>query len=261
MRDWNPDLYRRFEDERTRPAAELLARVGLQAPRQVVDLGCGPGNSTELLVERYPQAEVVGLDNSPAMIEAARKRLPESATLRFELGDVAQWQPAAPADLVYSNATLQWLPDHAQLFPRLFGTVAPGGVLAVQMPDNLDEPSHRLMRDTAAEPRFAAHLGDVSRLRARILGVGEYYDLLAPEAAEVDVWRTTYHHRMGTAADIVQWLRSTGLKPFVEGLPEALQPDFLAAYEARIADAYPARSDGRRLLAFPRFFIVARRKP
>jgi len=257
MRDWNPDLYRRFEDERTRPAAELLARVGLQAPRTVFDLGCGPGNSTELLMARFPQAEVVGTDNSPAMIEAARQRL---SALRFELSDIAQWQPEQPPDLVYSNATLQWLPDHEQLLPRLFGTLAPGGVLAVQMPDNLDEPSHRLMRETAAEPRFAAHIGDAATVRARILPAGGYYDLLAPQADEVDVWRTTYHHRMGSPGDIVQWLRSTGLKPFVEVLPEALQPEFLAAYEERIADAYPARSDGSRLLAFPRLFIVARKR-
>lgn len=258
MRDWNPALYSRFEDERTRPAAELLARVPLASAQRVFDLGCGPGNSTELLVQRFPQAEVVGTDNSPAMIDAARKRLPG---VRFELSDINSWQPEQPADLVYSNATLQWLPDHERLLPRLFGTLAAGGVLAVQMPDNLDEPSHRLMRDTAAEPRFAQHIGDASQVRARILPAAGYYDLLAREAAEVDVWRTTYHHRMGSPADIVQWLRSTGLKPFVEALPEPLQPDFLRAYEARIDQAYPARADGSRLLAFPRLFIVARRKP
>jgi trans-aconitate 2-methyltransferase len=258
MADWNPALYRRFEDERTRPAAELLARVALQDPKRVFDLGCGPGNSTELLVQRYPHAEVVGTDNSPAMVEAARQRLP---AVRFELSDVREWRPGTPADLVYSNATLQWLPDHEQLFPRLFSTVAQGGMFAVQMPDNLDEPSHRLMRETAAEPRFAQHIGDAAKVRARILPAGGYYDLLAPEAAEVDVWRTTYHHRMGSPADIVQWLRATGLKPFVEALPAALQPAFLQAYEARIAEAYPERADGSRLLAFPRLFIVARRKP
>jgi trans-aconitate 2-methyltransferase len=258
MRDWNPALYRRFEDERTRPAAELLARVALAAPKRVFDLGCGPGNSTELLVERFPEAEVVGTDNSPAMVEAARQRLPR---VRFELSDINGWQPEQPADLVYSNATLQWLPDHEQLFPRLFAAVAPGGVLAVQMPDNLDEPSHRLMRETAAQPKFAQHIGDAAKVRARILPAAGYYDLLAPEAAEVDVWRTTYHHRMGTPTDIVQWVRGTGLRPFVEALPEALQPEFLAEYQARIAQAYPERADGNRLFAFPRLFIVARRKP
>ncbi len=258
MQDWNPSLYRRFEDERTRPAAELLARVNLDAPRSVFDLGCGPGNSTELLVQRFPGAQVVGTDNSPAMLEAARQRLPG---LGFELSDIAEWRPEAAPDLVYANASLQWIPCHERLLPRLFATLAPGGVLAVQMPDNLDEPSHRLMRETAAELRFAGHIGDAAALRARILPAGGYYDLLAPTAAEVDVWRTTYHHRMGSPADIVQWLRGTGLKPFVEALPPALQPEFLAAYEQRIDQAYPARADGSRLLAFPRLFIVARRLP
>lgn len=255
--DWNPALYTWFEDERTRPAAELLARVALQAPQRVFDLGCGPGNSTELLVGRWPEAQVTGTDNSPAMLEAARKRLPG---LRFELGDIADWQPASPPDLVYANASLQWIPGHEQLLPRLFASVAPGGALAVQMPDNLDEPSHRLMREVAADPRFAPYAAEASGARALILSASAYYDLLAPTAQQVDVWRTTYHHRLGSPADIVQWLRSTGLKPFVEALPAALQPEYLAAYEERIAQAYPARSDGSRLLAFPRLFIVAQRK-
>lgn len=262
MRDWNPALYRRFEDERTRPAAELLARVALEAPARIVDLGCGPGNSTELLLQRYPDAQMVGLDNSPAMIDSARDRLPAARwpRARFELADAATWQPAEPQDVVYANATLQWLPHHEQLFPRLFAQVAAGGVLAVQMPDNLDEPSHRLMRETAAEARFAPHIGDANKVRARILPAEGYYDLLARDAATVDIWRTTYQHVMGSAADIVQWVRATGLKPFVEALPDALQPEFIDAYQRRIDAAYPARADGHRLLAFPRLFIVARKK-
>jgi trans-aconitate 2-methyltransferase len=255
MSDWNPALYTRFEDERTRPAAELLARVPLAEPAQVVDLGCGPGNSTELLAARYPAARIVGLDSSQAMLTAARERLP---ALAFEHGDIAEWSPAVPVDLVYANAALQWIPDHERLLPRLMATVAPGGALAVQMPDNLDEPSHALMRETAADPRFASELGDASRLRARILSAERYYDLLAPHA-DVDVWRTTYHHRMDDGAAIVQWLRSTGLRPFLDPLTRELQATFLAEYTRRIDAAYPARADGRRLLAFPRLFIVARR--
>ncbi|MED5618359.1 trans-aconitate 2-methyltransferase [Ideonella sp. BN130291] len=255
MRDWNPALYTCFEDERTRPAVELLARVPLQAAQGVFDLGCGPGNSTELLVRRFPQASVVGTDNSPAMLEAARSRLPQ---VRFELSDIRTWQAEA-ADLIYANASLQWLPGHDTLLPRLFGMLAPGGVLAVQMPDNLDEPSHRLMRETAADARWAALIGDAATLRARILPADAYYDLLAPGAASVDIWRTTYHHRMGSPADIVQWLRGTGLKPFVDALPAPLQAEFLHDYEQRIGHAYSRRADGSRLLAFPRLFIVAQR--
>ncbi len=256
MADWNPALYSRFEAERTRPAAELLARVPLEAPRSVVDLGCGPGNSTELLARRYRAARIVGTDTSEAMLAAARERLP---AVTFERSDIAEWSAAEPVDLLYANASLQWVPDHPRLMPRLVAALAPGGALAAQMPDNLDEPSHALMRETAADPRFAPLIGDASRLRTRILCEQRYYDLLAP-LADVDLWRTTYYHPLDRAADIVQWLRSTGLKPFLEPLTPELQAHFLAEYERRLEAAYPARADGRRLLAFPRLFLIARRR-
>lgn len=255
MSDWNPTLYTRFEDERTRPAAELLARVPLDAPRRVVDLGCGPGNSTELLARRWPTAHIVGIDTSPSMLQSARQRLP---ALAFEQGDIADWSPAEPVDLAYANASLQWVPDHERLLPRLLAMLVPGGVLAVQMPDNLGEPSHVLMRETAADARFAPFTAEASALRAQILSAERYYDLLAP-LATVDVWRTTYHHLMDDPAAIVHWLRATGLRPFLDALSPDLQAAYLADYERRIAAAYPARADGRRLLAFPRLFIVARR--
>lgn len=262
MADWNPELYRRYEDERTRPARDLLARVALgdaPAVRHAVDLGCGPGNSTELLVQRFPGATVVGVDNSEPMLASARERLPGT---RFEPGDIATWQPApgAPApDLIYANAALQWVGGHETLVPRLFSLLAPGGVLAVQMPDNRDESTHRLMREVAGEAPWAASIGDVSQLRTGILPLAQYYDLLAPLAAQVDIWRTTYQHPMASAASIVEWVRGTGLKPFVERLPEADRPGYLAEYERRIGQAYRPHADGRLLLAFPRLFFVAQR--
>lgn len=254
--DWNPALYRRFEDERTRPALELLARVPLSQAARVFDLGCGPGNSTELLVPRFPDAEIVGTDTSAAMLESARKRLPQC---RFEQNDVMTWQPSEPPDLIFANAVLQWLPGHEALFPRLFSLLVPGGVLAVQMPDNLEQPSHRAMREVAALAPFAPKLGDAAKLRASILSAGGYYDLLASSAASIDIWRTTYHHRMDSPAAIVDWVRATGLRPFLDPLSSAEQAEFLREYEARIAAYYPAQSDGRRLLAFPRLFVVAQR--
>lgn len=218
-----------------------------------------PGNSTELLARRFPSAEVVGTDNSPAMLACARERLPGA---RFELSDIATWQPPphrAP-DLIYANASLQWLAHHDQLFPRLFAALAPGGVLAVQMPDNLDQPSHRLMTEVASEAPFAEAIGEAGSLRGRLATVGGYYDLLIGQAAAVDVWHTVYQHPMDSPAAIVEWLRSTGLRPFLDRLATpALQQRYLAEYEQRIAGAYPVRADGRRLLAFPRLFIVARR--
>lgn len=262
MADWNPALYRRFEDERTRPAAELLARVPSVGRAShaslVVDLGCGPGNSTELLVKRFPQARTVGVDNSASMLVSARERLPGA---EFVQADISSWAPApgeAP-DLLFANAALQWVPDHAELLPRLFGLLAPGGVLAIQMPDNWQEPSHRLMREVARDPAWAAQIGDAEHLRTPLLGLGRYYDLLAPLAAEVDVWHTIYQHRMAGPGPIVEWLRSTGLRPFVERLSDAQRTGFLAAYEQRLDAAYPVRADGQRLLAFPRLFIVARK--
>ncbi|MBV8035801.1 trans-aconitate 2-methyltransferase [Roseateles sp.] len=255
MKDWNPDLYRRFEDERTRPARDLLARVPLTSPCRVVDLGCGPGNSTELLLERFPDAEVIGIDNSAAMLDSARERLPGC---RFELADIGAWAPDDGVDLIYANASLQWVGDHEALLPRLLGLLAPGGVLAVQMPDNRDEPTHRAMRELAAQAPYAALIGDASRLRTELLGLDGYYDLLAP-LGSVDLWRTAYQHPMDSPARIVEWVRGTGLKPFIDPLPEAERARFLVAYEQRIAQAYPPRADGRLLLAFPRLFFIARR--
>ncbi|WP_295856820.1 trans-aconitate 2-methyltransferase [uncultured Xylophilus sp.] len=258
MAEWNPALYRRFEDERTRPARELLAWVPLETARFAVDLGCGPGNSTELLVGRFGAPAVVGVDNSPAMLDSARQRLP---SVRFDAADIAAWVPDTPPDLIYANAALQWVPGHEELIPRLFALLAPGGVLAVQMPDNRDEPSHRAMREVAALPPYADAMDDVHALRSSILPLAAYYDLLAPAAAVVDVWHTVYQHPMASPEAIVEWVSATGLKPFVERLPEALRPGYLAAYTDRIAAHYPLRADGRRLLAFPRMFIVARRAP
>jgi trans-aconitate 2-methyltransferase len=257
MADWNPALYRRFEDERTRPARELLARVPLEKPRVVFDLGCGPGNSTELLVQRFPDAHVVGIDNSPAMIESARKRLPGT---EFELADVSTWQPAEAPDLIYTNATLQWVPDHRVLFPRLFSLLAPGGVLAVQMPDNMQEPSHLAMHEVAAQDPWRDAIGDAAKVRQAILPIGSYYDLLVKDASLVDVWHTIYQHPMASPAAIVEWLSSTGLRPFVDKLPEGLRASFVAQYERCVARDYAVRADGKLLLAFPRLFVVAQKK-
>lgn len=256
MGDWNPALYRRFEDERTRPAAELLARVPLAAVRRAVDLGCGPGNSTELLQQRWPEASLLGVDTSEAMLAAAAERLPGA---RFERGDIARWAPDAPVDLLFANASLQWVPDHAVLLLRLVDALAPNGVLAIQMPDNLDEPSHALMRETAAEPAFASVLGRAAAARTALPPPGAYYDLLC-DRCQVDLWRTTYEHRMDDAEAIVDWLRATGLRPFLDPLDPAARDDFLSRYGQRLEHAYPARADGRRLLAFPRRFIVAQRR-
>ena len=257
MADWDPALYTRFEDERTRPARELLQRVPLTTARTVVDLGCGPGNSTELLAARFPEAALLGIDSSAAMIAESRKRLPEC---RFDKADIEVWRPESPPDLIYANAALQWTKDHETLIPRLFQALAKGGALAVQMPDNLDEPSHASMRDVAHEEPWAGRLTAALAARSRLPSLDAYYDLLAPEAVSVDVWRTVYHHPMASPGHIVDWVRATGLRPFIEALPDEERGAFLDRYERRIDVAYPARADGLRLLRFPRIFIVAVRQ-
>ena len=259
MSDWNPTLYSRFEDERTRPALELLARVPLiaSAAHIAYDLGCGPGNSTELLVARFPSTTIIGTDNSQSMLDSAKKRLPAA---RFELSDIGTWQPETAPDLIYANAALQWVGDHETLLPKLFGMLAPGGVLAIQMPDNREESTHRLMREVASETPWEHHIGPAASVRTKLLALNAYYDLLAPDAAQLDVWRTAYQHPMDSAAAIVEWVSATGLRPFVDPLPSDLRASYLAEYERRIDAAYSVRSDGKRLLAFPRLFIVAVRQ-
>ena len=182
MPDWSAAQYLKFEDARTRPARDLLAQVPVADPRRVVDLGCGPGNSTELLVECWPNAVVSGIDTSPDMIEKAKARLPD---ISFAVADAETWQPTEPVDVIFANAVFQWLPDHPAVLRRLIDCLAPGGVLAVQMPDNLGEPSHRLMREAAAEMPFAEKIAGAAR--NPLPAVGAYYDLLAPHCARLCV--------------------------------------------------------------------------
>lgn len=254
MGDWSAARYLRFEDERTRPARDLLAAVPGDRARRVVDLGCGPGNSTELLVQRFPGASIAGVDASPSMLEEARRRLPG---LAFVEADLAAWTPEPDTDLLFANAVFHWLPDHPTLLRQLLVALPPGGVLAVQMPDNVAEPSHRLMTDTAAELGLLSRLGGA--VRAPLPAPTVYHRLLAPLSARLDLWRTTYHHPLDGAAAIVDWVRAAGLRPFLDPLDEAERARYLAAYEARVAAAYPAGADGRVLLPFPRLFLVATR--
>lgn len=254
MADWNSRQYLKFEDQRTRPARDLLAQVPLGAASFVVDLGCGPGNSTELLAARFPGAEVLGLDTSPDMLAAARARLPAA---RFEAADAATFTLPKPADLIFANAVLQWVPDHEVLLPRLMSMLGPGGVLAVQMPDNLDEPSHVAMREAAMSGPWADKLEEATGARTVLPQPGAYYDMLAPVAGAVDIWHTIYNHPLDGVPAIVEWLKGTGLRPFIDPLEGDERAEFLENYAARLEEPYPPRADGKVLLAFPRLFIVA----
>ncbi|HEY4366094.1 MAG TPA: trans-aconitate 2-methyltransferase [Steroidobacteraceae bacterium] len=253
---WSADQYSRFENERNRPIRDLLSQIPTARVDSATDIGCGPGNSTELLRSRFPEAAISGMDSSPDMIETARKRLPG---VHFEIADIATWSQPGPFDVILANASLQWVPDHAALLPALVGKLAAGGTLAVQMPDNLDEPAHRLMREIAVDGPWAGKLGGASKMRAERHDAQWYYRTLRDVAATVDVWRTTYHHPLAGAAAVVEWFKGTGLRPFLAPLDEAETAAYLARYQAALELAYPALPDGTVLLPFPRLFIVATR--
>jgi trans-aconitate 2-methyltransferase len=253
--NWVAKQYVLFENERTRPVRDLLAAVPATDGQVAVDIGCGPGNSTEVLAARLPGAAVSGLDSSADMIAAARKRLPQ---FQFEVSDITSWAAPGPYDLILANAVLQWVPNHEQLFPSLVKKLAQGGSLAVQMPDNLDEPAHRLLREIAADGPWANKLRGVERTMRH--GVDWYYKLLKPQCARVDVWRTVYHHPLAGGADaVVEWFKGSALRPFLAELDDSEEGPFLERYRDAIAQAYPALADGTVLLPFPRLFIVATR--
>lgn len=252
---WSAKQYSMFEQQRTRPVRDLVAALPTTTVKLAVDLGCGPGNSTQVLAERYADASITGLDSSEDMLKDARLRLPG---LKFELADIGTWQPQQTFDVILANASLQWLPNHAELYPRLVSLLNPGGVLAVQTPDNLDEPAHRLAREIAASGPWAEQIGDVRHPDRH--PAAYYFELLQTHCAHVDVWRTTYHHPLaGGHAAVVEWFKGSALRPYLQRLEEADQAAFLHAYQVAISQAYPALADGSVLLPFPRLFVVATR--
>lgn len=252
---WSADQYLKFEADRAQPIRDLLSRIDA-APRKIIDLGCGPGNSTELLEAHFPAAEISGIDSSEDMVAAARSRLPH---IGFTRTDIVEWRDNTSYDLIFANAVLHWLPDHAALLPRLLARLNPGGVLAIQSPDNLEEPVHSALREAASDPRWAAVLGDVVKSRAQPQP-GWYHALLVGQVTRLDIWRTTYfNHLAGGIDDVVDWFGGAGLRPYVEPLAREDRSAFVARYRALLEDAYPRLEDGSVLLPYPRLFLVARR--
>ena len=252
MADWNPSLYLQYGAERTRPAMELLARVALEDVTDVVDLGCGPGNSTALLRQRWPSAQITGVDVSPAMLEQARVALPECQFVEMDIG---KYRPAHPLSVIFANASLQWVPNHYELLPHLVSLLKMNGVLAIQMPDNTMEPTHVAMREVAYEQGYP------DRSRDALPGVHAYYDILTDAGCDVDIWRTTYYHKMSSHQAIIDWVSATGLRPWLQDLSQNEQINYLSRYEELLEQQYPLQENGQILLAFPRLFIVARREP
>jgi len=249
---WDPERYLVYADERGRPFVDLLARVGATDPSRVVDLGCGPGNLTVLLKERWPSADVVGVDASPEMVAPADR----VEGIRVEQGDVRTWRPEAPVDVLFSNATYQWVPGHLDLLPDLVGQVAPGGWFAFQVPGNHDEPSHVLLRELAADPRFATRTEGVAQPHSHDPAV--YADALRDLGLEVDAWETTYLHLLTGEDPVFTWISGTGARPTLQALPDDLRAVFVEEYKAMLRDAYPPGPHGT-TLPFRRIFVSATR--
>lgn len=252
---WDPAQYLKFAAPRFRPAMDLLARVAIEIPKTVYDLGCGAGNVTRLLAQRWPDARVVGVDDSAEMLAQTAKEAPG---IVWQCQSIANWAPDRAADLIYSNAALHWLPNHQALFRRLMGCLTPGGVLAVQMPRNFSEPSHALIRETVAGGPWYDCLAPLVQ-PSPVAAPEYYYDLLAPLAAELDMWETQYQHVLDGEDPVKEWTKGTWLKQFLDALDEGDRPAFEADYAVRLRKAYPRRADGKTVFPFRRLFIVARR--
>jgi len=253
---WDPTQYGRFSDERARPFFDLITRIGHDAPRRVVDLGCGPGNLTAVLAQRWPDAVVEGLDSSPEMIEQARALGGERLT--FTVADVRDWEAPSDADVVVTNATLQWVPGHQELLWRWAAALPPGGWLAMQVPGNFAAPSHELMRSIAASPRWREKLQDVLRHEDAVGTPATYAALLQDAGLDIDVWESTYVHVLQGDDAVVQWVRGTGLRPVLAALSPHDAAEFEAEYGAALRVAYPANRHGT-LFPFRRIFAVAHR--
>ena len=253
MTSWDPTLYLDFDDHRSRPFHDLLARVGATAPRRVVDLGCGPGHLTGLLAARWPGAAVTALDSSAEMVAAARER-----GIEAERVDAVDWMPSPDTDVVLTNAVLQWVPSHRELLPRWVGALPGGAWFAMQVPGNFGAPSHTLVRELTAEDRWRGSValagGDT------VAEPAEYAEVLASGGADVDAWETTYLHRLTGADPVLQWISSTALRPVRDALDDAAYAAFRAELAPRLRAAYPARADGSTWFPFRRVFAVARRR-
>jgi len=256
---WDPRQYLTFSGERLRPALDLIARIPLAAPRAIVDLGCGAGNVAQVLATRWPDATIAGVDSSAPMLARARAATAGNPRYSWVEADLAWWSPATPPDLVFSNAALHWLDDHATLFPRLLSFVATSGALAVQMPDNFSAPSHTALFDLANSERWRNRLAAL--VRARPVAAAIAYARWLGDASAIDVWTTEYLHLLPSAAGgehpIVAWMQGAALTPFLERLDADAQRRFLGDYRERIAAAYPPLPDGRVPFPFRRRFIVA----
>lgn len=257
MPDWNSTQYLKFRSERTQPAVDLVNRIEADNPRKIADLGCGPGNSTQVLAGKFKNAYILGVDNSENMITAAREKYPD---LDFCIHDISSELSGMDHDfdVVFSNACIQWVPDHKSLIPEMLSLLKEGGTLAVQIPMNLDEPIHRIIVEISSSEKWKACFPE--RRIFYTLSPGEYFDVLSEHTNEFHLWQTTYYHVMKSWQDILEWYRSTGLRPYLSVLAEDRKGEFEEEFLQRLVKAYPMQKNGDILFRFPRFFFIACRK-
>lgn len=251
---WNSEQYLKFKTERTQPAIDLANRIPVQSPDDIIDIGCGPGNSTDILNKRYPNAAVVGADNSENMLEAARENY---QNIEFLFCDASKELNSIGRkfDVVFSNACIQWIPDHPKLLREMMSLLKDGGALAVQIPMNYDEPIHRIILEAVKSEKWRGKFNDPRHFY--ILSCGEYYDILAEISSDFSMWQTTYFHRMKSHSDIMEWYRSTGLRPYLETLSSADRTEFEKDIFHEVKKAYPKQANGEIIFRFPRLFFTA----
>ena len=254
MADWNSEQYLKFADERTQPSIDLVNRIHIKSPRKIVDVGCGPGNSTQVLAERFKGAQVLGVDNSPGMIDTAKKAHPE---LKFKLCDASKDLPGLGSgfDIVFSNACIQWVPNHHKLLRDMMALLKPGGVLAVQSPLQRELLIYQIVCEIASGQKWSGRFTGTDRFYN--LKQSEYFDLLAEISSEFSMWETVYYHRLKSHNDILEWYRSTGLRPYLNALDEAEQAEFLRDVLVKVSQQYPVQKNGEVIFRFPRLFFIA----
>jgi trans-aconitate 2-methyltransferase len=250
---WNPDVYLAFADHRGRPFFDLMSRVGAEAPRRIVDLGCGPGNLTVTLAQRWPDALVEAVDSSPEMVVAATER-----GLDAVVGGIDEWSPKPDTDIVVSNAALQWVPNHVALMLRWAKELPAGAWIAMQVPGNFDAPSHRAVKEVAHRVPFANPLRDIRFGADHLVETPERYAAVLTDAGcAVDAWETTYIHQLTGATPVLDWITGTALTEVKGRLSEEAWQQYRQAIIPLLAEAYPARKDGTTFFPFRRIFVVA----
>lgn len=256
MKKWNPGQYLQFEAQRTLPAQDLAAKIPTAQPGKILDVGCGPGNSTRVLRQKFPHAQILGTDNSPDMISAAKAAYPKET---FCLCDAEHDLPTLgnDFDIVYSNACLQWVPGHKTLLPAMMNLLRPGGALAVQIPMSFEQPIYSIVASITQSEKWQSYFS-LSRV-FYTLSPEEYYDILAPLSGKLEMWQTTYYHIMPNHQSILSWYCGTALRPYLQALPATLQPEFEQEIFTLLQKAYPACANGQILFRFPRLFFVAQR--